>query len=281
MRRKDEYHKKVDLFLRQDWLLKKKEELNSLLSSATSSKEKELLFELLERFTFIKQDTFNHLLEEVASEIVNSNFISQKTQIVSLTWDEEADSGQKVLDFIKMKIYENDEWKKAKLVNCVPKSIKQCDKKGFFQIILLDEFIGTGNTLITRIEYLKKNIKENFEIKAMFLAGIDTAIEKVESLGIDIFCPLILKKGISGYYSDDELLLKKQLMLDLESELAKNINEKELNDYTFGYGKAEALFSAEGFLGNTPNSTFPIFWWEKDKRNSKRYTLLHRYEVGF
>lgn len=281
MKRKDEYHKKVNLFLRQDWLLSRKEELNSLLSNTTSSEEKELLFELLERFTFIKQETFNHLLEEVASEIITSGFISQNTQIVSLTWDEEADSGQKVLDSIKMKFYENDEWRKVKLVNCVPRCIKQCDRKGSYQIILLDEFIGTGNTLISRIEYLKKNIKSNFEIKAMFLSGIDSAVEKVESLGIEIFCPLVLKKGISGHYSNDELLSKKQLMLDLESNLAKRINEKEINDYSFGYGKAEALFSAEGFLGNTPNSTFPVFWWEKDKNNSKRFTLLHRYEVGF
>ena len=65
----------------------------------------------------------------------------------------------------------------------------------------------------------------------------------------------------------------------MESKLAKIIQEKKLEDYSFGYGKAEALYSLEN--GNTPNSVFPVFWWLKDEKGNERKTILTRYEKGF
>lgn len=228
----------------------------------------------------MNNDTLLILLNNICEYIIDTaKFKAEKTQLLAMTYDDEADSGQKVLDLIKMPLFQKD-WKGFKTVNKIGKSGKYV-KKGRTQIVLIDEFIGSGKTLRGRIEYLKKNILEDFEIITCFIAGTKETIEKLESEGISVFCALQLDKGISEYYKNDELKKAEDLMLDLELKLAQWINEKELYKYSFGYGNAEALYSMEGCNGNTPNSVFPIFWWLFDIKERKRKTILTRYETGF
>jgi hypothetical protein len=77
-----------------------------------------------------------------------------------------------------------------------------------------------------------------------------------------------------------EIEVKTELMISLENKLADSINSYNLPDYSFGYNKAEALYSLEGSNGNTPNSVFPIFWWPRTKDGKPRNTLLTRFEKG-
>ncbi len=90
-----------------------------------------------------------------------------------------------------------------------------------------------------------------------------------------------MPKGLSGFYKNPELQEKENLMFNLELKLAHKINAKELYDYSFGYGDAQALYTLDGCRGNTPNSVFPIFWWLKDNSQRERNTLLTRFESGF
>lgn len=234
----------------------------------------------MERFSYLDNETLNLLLNDVSDFIINeSGFNENTTQLLSLTYDDEADSGQKILDNIKHPIFKKG-WRQIKTVNMFGKSIPNYNK-GKNEIIIIDEFIGSGKTLKSRINYLEKNIPGDFTLKCCFIAGIKNTIDDLIDDGIDIYCPLQLDKGISDYYEGDELTKVELLMLDLELKLAQLINQKELYNYSFGYGGAEALYTMEGCNGNTPNSVFPIFWWLKDKENNYRNTVLTRFEIGF
>ena len=277
---KEEYHKLTGLYIKQKWLIPKKDELKELINFCKDIESKDLIFSLLERFSYLDNDTLNLLLNELSDYIINTTgFTEETTQLLSLTYDDEADSGQKILDNIKHPIFKKG-WRNIKTVNLFGKSIKNYNK-GKTEIIIIDEFIGSGKTLRSRINYLNKNIPGEFKLKCCFIAGIKDSIDKLTAEGIDIFCPLQLDKGISEYYEGANLNQAEELMLNLELELAQFINEKDLFNYSFGYGGAEALYTMEGCNGNTPNSVFPIFWWLKDKKERERNTILTRFEIGF
>ena len=276
----DDFNSITRLYIQQDWLLGKKEELYELINFCETSENKKLIFSLLQRFSYLNNKKLSFLYQIICEHILqNSGFQEDKTQLLSLTWDDEADSSQKVLDNLKNPIYKAG-WRNVKTVNTFGKSIKNYNE-GKTQILIIDEFVGSGQTLRGRINYLKKNIPGKFDVKCCFIAGIKENIDLLKAEGIDIFCALELEKGLSGYYKDDELHKAILLMLGLELKLAQNIKTKDLYQYSFGYGEAEALYSMEGAIGNTPNSVFPIFWWLKDKQFKDRNTILTRVESGF
>ena len=278
--RKNEYNNLTKLYYKQKWLTSKKDELNELINFCGDNDSKELVFSLLGRFSYIEYGKLNILLNEIADYIVDeSGYHEETTQILAMTYDEEADSGQKILDYLKLPIYKKG-WRSIKTVNYLGKGITYCNR-GKNEIILIDEFIGSGKSLRGRINYLRKSINVPFTIKCCFVAGIKETIADLISEGIEIFCPLQLEKGISDYYKGHELTKAEDLMLDLELKLAPWIKSKELYQYSFGYGGVEALYTLEGCNGNTPNSAFPIFWWLYDKEEKQRRTILTRFETGF
>jgi hypothetical protein len=278
--KKEDYNKITNLYMRQNWLMDKQDELLELVDFCDKKESKDLIFSLLDRFSYLNNGSLLVLLDNICDYIINTaKFNAETTQLLAMTYDDGADSGQKVLDLIKMPLFQK-EWKGFETVNKIGKSGKYV-KKGRTQIVLIDEFIGSGKTLRGRIAYLEKNIPDDFEIITCFIAGTGETIEKLEDEGVKVFCALQLDKGISEYYKADELNKAEDLMLDLELKLAQWINKKELYQYSFGYGNAEALYTMEGCNGNTPNSVFPIFWWLFDLKEKKRKTLLTRYEAGF
>lgn len=269
----------ISLYRKQRWLLKKEDSLEELLYSPKNRRHKKLLVNLLQEFKYLSNDDLSEYLKAISDYIINkSTFTEAQTQIAAMTFDEEADSSQKVLDYIKMPLFKNG-WFKIKTVNSFPKIVKFYNK-GFTQIILIDEFIGSGKTLISRLKNLEANILGKFEIKICFIAGMDNAIKLIEEQGYEVFCPLRLPKGISERFKDEDVENANKSMLEIEATLAKNVSKYELSTYSFGYNKAEATYSLEGCQGNTPNSVFPVFWWPKNIAGKERNTLLTRFEKG-
>jgi hypothetical protein len=146
--------------------------------------------------------------------------------------------------------------------------------------VYVDEFVGSGKTVISRMEYFVKNIQVKCDVRFCFLAGMAQGINRIRNLGFDVFCPLILNRGISDTAISNGLFAKIDLMNELEAKLAPVISNKKLSEYSFGYAKAEALYSLEGRSMNTPNSVFPIFWWPTLVDGQARKTLLRRSEKG-
>lgn len=175
-----------------------------------------------------------------------------------------------------------NDWNSFQAVNRINKAIKYLSR-GRNQIILVDEFIGTGKTLTSRIKQLKNDLSGEYDLKVCYLAGMDYAINKMKlELDIDIFCALKLKRGISDQYSPEIVANYKEKMIKLELELLQDrIKDKTIIEYSLGYGQAESLFTGEGYKCNTPSSVFPIFWWPLLKGNQKRVPLLTRYEKDF
>ena len=109
---------------------------------------------MLDRFHYLKEDVVHLFLGQMVDYIMNSGFEKERIQLVACTYDNEADSGQKILDMIKVPLFERG-WRNIKTVNVVGKAIKTISE-GKNQIIFIDEFLGTGRSLRTRVEWLNK-----------------------------------------------------------------------------------------------------------------------------
>lgn len=266
--------------MQNEHLSTKKEKIDFLLSNCKNESEEDLVFALLEKLVFINNSKYNMLLDVMVDYIIDLNLDYDKTQLVATCMDDEADSSQLVLQSIKHK-FVGKGIGNILTVNNFNKCIKYYHQ-GKTNIIVLDELIGSGKTVRNRIKVFKEriNFNEEYNFKFVFVAGVDFYVKQLIKEGIDVFCSYPLKRGISDNFLGDELKKYSNAMLELELTLAPKINEKELSDYSFGYGGAEALYTAEDCLSNTPNSVFPIFWWKIDKSLKNRNTLLNRYEIG-
>lgn len=124
-------------------------------------------------------------------------------------------------------------------------------------LLVVDDFIGTGNTAKEAIEYLidKKGIMAD-NIIVLSIAALREGISLINNLDVRMYTSMELKKGITDFYSAEEASNKLKIMDEIERKIKRHKNEK------FGYGKSEGLIK----LIRTPNNTFPVFWKEKRGR---------------
>jgi hypothetical protein len=275
------FTKIFNLYKYQDWLKNRENSLFELIDLFNNLKQQEFVLDLLMNFRFMNGETFNEALESIVKFIITQeNYTESTTQIVPLSNDPSPDSSDQIIHGIRSKLTKNS-WNNVKLSNRLGEAVKNY-KSGKKNIIIVDEFLGTGKTLIRLYRWLQNELEGEYKIKVAYIAGISYYIEKVRQQGIEIFCAIPLKRGISDYFEDTLSNEYKSLMIDMEFEYLENtINNKKLIDYSLGFNKAEALYSAEACGGNTPNSVFPILWWPKLKGNRDNNTLLFRNEEGF
>jgi hypothetical protein len=277
--KREDFDRVYGLYQKQPWLLEKEQYLIELINLCDTNEHKDLLVNLLSAFKYLSSKDLNEYYNYISDRIIyKSGFDENTTQVASITIDDEADSSQRVLNDIKVPLFKKG-WCNVKTVNRfndIPKNFK----KGKNQIILIDEFIGSGKTVLGRIKNIKEWIQGDFELKFCFLAGMDFGIELIEKCGYEVYCPLRLPKGISGRYVGAFKTNAIRRMKMLEEKMAPEVNEHRLETFSLGYNDTQALYSLESCFGNTPNSVFPIFWWPRYLNSSSRDTILTRVQNG-
>ena len=134
-------------------------------------------------------------------------------------------------------------------------------------VFLLDDFLGTGDTIKSTIEKLLNETDISVEkIKVITIASHEKALDYLQDVGVKYYTDIITCKGISDYYGDTELKKNIDTMLEIENLLPSK-------KFSFGYGESEALIT----LYRTPNNTFPIFWHDYKKNKTKYKAPFPRY----
>lgn len=250
------------------------EALQSLVEEFPEESQIEVVMELLGRFLVLSPTDIYDSFRSLAEQVVNIWKLSQETtQICAVSWDDNADSGQAVIHALKTPLASFDA--SYPLINTVPKGAKKLPTHP--NIVLVDEFAGTGLTIVNRIEWLRKNAEQRniaCNISVALIACMESAKTVIEETGVPVFASNILKKGISAHHTGHELNNRLAVMETMESVLTESWKEKPMPN--LGYGRAEALYAADGW--NLPNSVFPIFWWPKKKPDILRKVLFRRME---
>lgn len=277
---KREFFRKVlKLTRKQPWIEEKIDELEHMLYSECQEDnyKQDMIIDLIERFHHLTTKDYSQKLQDLAEDIVTDPQFSEETcQLVAMAADASADSSQYILYDLKP-ILEKFKWRKYKQVNKFGNSYQIYKRSPSHKnIILIDEFIGSGKTAIGRVNEISKVYKSNgivdFNIVIRVLASTEMGLKNIKNAGIDIKTQIVLNKGISDFYNEIEANEKIKHMIELESLLSTSYNERDMP--SLGYGKTESLYYREN--GNTPNSVFPIFWWPFYKSQEERPTLLIR-----
>ena len=126
-------------------------------------------------------------------------------------------------------------------------------------ILLLDDFIGTGNTAEEAIDFYYNEIAvQSDKIIIAALVAQDAGVKKISDLGIEIYVAIRRKKGITESERLDDIDKAVKIMEELEEKIG-------VDDYLrFGYKRSEALVT----MLRTPNNTFPVFWHDNKANGS-------------
>jgi hypothetical protein len=275
---KDNFHILLGLTKKQPWLEDRYIGLNKLIFDDCSSQDqKELILDLLNRFEYVSRDKFIKALSEMAEDIVNDPDLNDETtQIVAMAADSTADSSQYVLYGLKP-ILRKYGWIKYKHVNRFGQAYNTYkNSKQHKNIVLVDEFVGSGKTVLNRIKeinsvFIKAKVSD-YSVKIKTLVSTEIGAKAITACGLVFTSQIILQKGISDYYTNFEVKDKIELMLSLEFLLKKKYLGRSLP--SLGFGSTESLYCRQD--GNTPNNVFPIFWWPVYRNGDIRPTVLTR-----
>ena len=144
-------------------------------------------------------------------------------------------------------------------------------RNGRQNLVLVDDFIGSGQKFSERIDRLLRNPKTaDFKIHVVAFAGMATGIDRV-ALKVEnrIAVKEQQEKCISSVRPPEKSSEYALHMAALEKKIFSHTGQ-----YSFGYGQSEAAFFLEAF--NIPNNNFPILWWEKYADGTPRPTLFTR-----
>lgn len=192
--------------------------------------------------------------------------------------DPDADGSQAIVNDLKIALKLTGDFKYSYSAVCF-EDIERLYRKGYRHFIVVDDFIGSGKTVDARYQYFLNRNLADATIGFYFLAGMTMGLNYCRNRNIPVHCCMIMNKGITDHYHKKILPQRTLSMNYFESLLGKESGTAKLEENSWGYGHAEALWCRQ--FGNIPNSVFPIFWWNKNLDGSNRQTVFTRVQDGY
>ena len=222
-----------------------------------SPEEQMLFLELTERFLKVDLDEYIIHLEELVYQVQTDNPNSHLILAPCLAKEELGSVKSAGVALYTMKATHYKRKVKCYIeLNDIKKVLSVISDNTI--IVLVDDFIGTGETALAAIDYARSVLPKEFSldrIKIMSIVSMKQGKEQIENLGVKLYTSYLNDKGISNYYTGDLLEKNTDLMKSIESKLSGLKPE-----FCFGYGQSEALVC----MSRCPNNTFPIYWKGKN-----------------
>jgi hypothetical protein len=238
--------------------------------------EQKFVIKLLNQFTFLTQYSYNQKLSKILARIEETaKSVSGDVLVCALCIDRDPDSSQALIYALKTKAGRSPFQHQISFINNINKLKDALKAKTYKRVVYVDEFLGTGVTLISRIKEADKRILDAKLVpvphSSIFIAGTKVGIENVVNSGFEVEAFYLLDKAIEDIFGKQSA---ERLLLDrLCSGFEQTFGHEELD--ILGWGKSESLYGREE--GNCPNNVLPLFWWCNLKDDRTRATILNRY----
>lgn len=263
------------LFLEKENLGNLDREITELFTLCKSDDEYFLVKHAIQNLFIVSPGKVSRLTSRLTSLIKEKSIENDALALVAMSYDDQPDSSQQVLQLIKPQLIGV---KNVKFFNSIPNYLKKDNIVNFPNFMLIDDFSGTGKTVINRVKHIRDNAKSRgIEVNSSvgILVGMQVAKKNIEVSGLECHFIVECLAGISGHFSGADRAKYIECMKRMEEELCPQIGSAKIP--SLGYGEAEALFCVEGW--NAPNSNFPILWWPKDRNMNDRQTVMQRFEL--
>lgn len=255
-----------DIFEKNKWIIECSEDKNmsqfnrfcQRVLDIGENKKRDLFLELSERYLWLTQEHYLECLITVLKKLVSDIDNDVKIFVMPLIAPEDVGKAKSSMFltylFNDVKIrYDSvlGKYKYEMVYDVVSVCRKMKEEKSL--LVLVDDFIGTGNTAEKCLDNM--NLPEEVYTRTNVLALVaqEEGVKYIEKLGIKVFAGMTRKRGISDYYDKEEAKKRIEMMEEIEEKMSVK------KDYRLGYGKSEALVT----MCRTPNNTFPVFWEEK------------------
>lgn len=222
--------------------------------------------DLLRRYTYLSRDDYDTGIFELARKI-HEQFDMGKTLLCATAADHQKDSAQMVLYDLTtaMGFHGHLNILSANRYDRAQKFAGQID-----DIVLVDEFVGTGRSIVGRVTTISKHFQDKRipvpNIHAFVIAGMDFGVDIIRESVASVHSYKLLKPGLRGFLNGQSLI-DAYLTLDaIEGGLASIVEGQALPNR--GEGGCEALYARK--MGNCPNSVLPMFWWPLNEKGVAR-----------
>lgn len=264
----------LEMTINQPWLRERQLPLIDLIDECEGDQQ-QLVFELLERFKFLEDPDFQKAIQAIADYIQVTLGLGPDNAAISASDNGKyADSSQFVVYSLKAAAHwTTPNWITNSFVSNLTHLVGSAQKGN---LVLVDEFIGTGETAEKKVKWLKAELAKSGATPRVYfgvVAGMEAGLERLKPIVDGIFAAHVLSRGISDFYPAGEIEQRLDAMLALEKQLGPETRRGTLKKHSLGYKKSESLYSRAN--GNTPNNVFPVFWWDARSDGSHRRPLLN------
>lgn len=263
----DSYMALIDLFHDKEWNIQSEnygifERYVRTMGSLESKQQKDLFLDLSKRFIHIPLCKYMDYIPDLVSEIIKDypekklcftcclpkKNIGQVKSATTVLYQIKGSSLKSRVDLSNVEYFCHDS------VNDYVK-YKIADNKHL--LILVDDFIGSGDTALGAIDYVKEVIPKMSDdnIIVLSIAALQKGINELTARNIKVYTHIKLSRGISDYYVGE----KKESALDIMHQIERG-PIKVKRRFALGYKQSEGLISME----RCPNNTFPIYWKRKN-----------------
>lgn len=220
--------------------------------------ERELIIELVEKYQWISFADYPEKILATLESVENEKTASLKTIYLFPVIKPEDEGGFKSGQFLiyQIKAFRKHLKKYSKIKFKYVSKFETLTDSGFElkeneTIYLIDDYIGSGETLNACLDVIKSNKNiTNEKLNIITIAIQKETANIIKEEGISIYTNYFSPKGLSDFHNSPILEEKIKIMLEIEKLIPGG------SHFSLGYNNCEGLIT----LARTPDNTFPIFW---------------------
>lgn len=261
-----------NLGLQYDWLITCNKGFMELwYSTGGDINQKKLILYLIHNFLYVDSNKADEFCDRIVHQITEVWRLQPRNTTITATCDNSNPDGSQLM-VQKLKNRFPFRWHEFDFSNSLPEALYNKIQSND-NLVICDDFVGTGLTIGRKTEYALKVIRER-ELENVQLYIVSFAAMQFSKTAIPYpfySCEWLLK-GISENLTGNNLKAATRIMEDMENILKPYIGNRRLPK--FGFKCSESLYNYEN--DNIPNNVFPIFWWKKYKDNRFRVPMFRK-----